>query len=39
MASVAGSDMLLGAGLLHGSRIWSYEQMLLDTEIAGSWRR
>jgi trimethylamine---corrinoid protein Co-methyltransferase len=35
MASVAGSDMLLGVGLLHGSRIWSYEQMILDTEIAG----
>ncbi len=34
MASVVYSDMLLGAGLLHGSRIWSYEQMLLDTEIA-----
>ena len=31
MASVVGSDMLLGAGLLHGSRIWSYEQMILDT--------
>jgi len=35
MASVAGSDMLLGAGLLHGSRIWSYEQLVLDTEIDG----
>ena len=35
MASVAGSDMLLGIGLLHGSRIWSYEQMILDAEIAG----
>ena len=35
MASVAGSDMLLGAGLLHGSRIWSFEQMILDTEIDG----
>jgi trimethylamine--corrinoid protein Co-methyltransferase len=35
MASVTGSDMLLGAGLLHGSRIWSYEQMILDTEIDG----
>ncbi len=33
MASVAMSDMLLGVGLLHGSRIWSYEQMLLDCEI------
>lgn len=27
------SDMLLGAGLLHGSRILSYEQMLMDCEI------
>jgi trimethylamine--corrinoid protein Co-methyltransferase len=27
------SDMLLGAGLLHGSRILSYEQLLLDCEI------
>ena len=35
MASVAGSDMLLGAGLLHGSRIWSFEQLVLDTEING----
>ena len=34
MATVVGSDMLLGAGLLYGSRIWSYEQMILDTEIA-----
>jgi hypothetical protein len=24
------SDMLLGVGLLHGSRIWSYAQMLMD---------
>jgi trimethylamine--corrinoid protein Co-methyltransferase len=27
------ADMLLGVGLLHGSRIWSYEQMLMDCEI------
>jgi trimethylamine--corrinoid protein Co-methyltransferase len=27
------SDMLLGAGLLHGSRIFSYEQLLMDCEI------
>lgn len=33
MASVVMSDMLLGAGLLHGSRIWSYAQMLMDCEI------
>jgi trimethylamine--corrinoid protein Co-methyltransferase len=33
MASVSMSDMLLGVGLLHGSRIWSYEQMLMDCEI------
>lgn len=33
MASAVMSDMLLGAGLLHGSRIWSYEQLLLDCEI------
>lgn len=33
MASVVMSDMLLGAGLLHGSRIFSFEQLLLDCEI------
>jgi trimethylamine--corrinoid protein Co-methyltransferase len=33
MASVVMSDMLLGVGLLHGSRLWSYEQMLMDCEI------
>lgn len=33
MASVVMSDMLLGVGFLHGSRIWSYAQMLLDCEI------
>jgi trimethylamine--corrinoid protein Co-methyltransferase len=33
MAVSTVSDMLLGAGLLHGSRIWSYEQMLMDCEI------
>lgn len=27
------SDMLLGAGLLHGSRILSFEQLLMDCEI------
>jgi trimethylamine--corrinoid protein Co-methyltransferase len=35
MASVVVSDMLLGAGLLHGSRIWSFEQLLMDCEIFG----
>lgn len=33
MASIVMSDMLLGVGLLHGSRIWSYTQMMLDCEI------
>jgi trimethylamine--corrinoid protein Co-methyltransferase len=33
MAVVVMSDMLLGVGLLHGSRIWSYAQMLMDCEI------
>jgi len=33
MACVVMSDMLLGAGLLHGSRIWSYAQLLMDCEI------
>ena len=33
MASISMSDMLLGVGLLHGSRIWSYAQMLMDCEI------
>jgi trimethylamine---corrinoid protein Co-methyltransferase len=35
MASLSMSDMLLGAGLLYGSRIWSFEQLLLDCEIFG----
>jgi trimethylamine---corrinoid protein Co-methyltransferase len=35
MASVVGSDMLLGAGLLNGSLIWSYEQLIMDCEIFG----
>jgi trimethylamine--corrinoid protein Co-methyltransferase len=33
MAALVMSDMLLGVGLLHGSRIWSYEQLLMDCEI------
>lgn len=33
MACIVMSDMLLGVGMLHGSRIWSYEQMLMDCEI------
>ncbi len=33
MAVSTGSDMLLGAGLLHGSRILSYEMLLMDCEI------
>jgi len=33
MAASTVSDMLLGAGLLHGSRIWSYEMVVMDSEI------
>lgn len=33
MACIVMSDMLLGVGFLHGSRIWSYSQMMLDCEI------
>lgn len=33
MAVSTKADMLLGAGLLHGSRIFSYEMLLLDCEI------
>ena len=33
MACISMADMLLGVGFLHGSRIWSYAQMLLDCEI------
>jgi len=35
MASVVMSDMLLGVGLLNGSTICSYEQMIMDCEIFG----
>ncbi len=33
MAVSTGADMLLGAGLLHGSRILSYAQLCMDCEI------
>jgi len=33
MATIAMSDMLLGTGFLHGSRIWSYAEMQMDCEI------
>lgn len=33
MASAVMSDMLLGVGLLKGSTIWSFEQMIMDCEI------
>src|SRR5512136_132588 len=33
MAVSTVSDMLLGVGLLHGSRIWSHEMLLMDSEI------
>ncbi|MFZ1040220.1 MAG: trimethylamine methyltransferase family protein [Anaerolineales bacterium] len=33
MASIAMSDMLLGVGFLHGSRVWSYSEMMMDCEI------
>jgi trimethylamine--corrinoid protein Co-methyltransferase len=33
MAGASMADMLLGAGFLHGSRIWSYAEMLMDCEI------
>jgi trimethylamine---corrinoid protein Co-methyltransferase len=33
MASIVMSDMLLGVGFLHGSRIWSYTEMMMDCEI------
>jgi trimethylamine---corrinoid protein Co-methyltransferase len=39
MACVAMSDLLLGVGFLHGSRIWSYAQMLMDCEIFEIVRR
>ena len=33
MSSIVMSDMLLGCGFLHGSRIWSYAEMMMDCEI------
>jgi trimethylamine--corrinoid protein Co-methyltransferase len=33
MASIAMSDMLSGIGFLHGSRIWSFAEMMMDCEI------
>lgn len=33
MAVSTGADMLLGAGLLHGSRIFAYDMLLMDVEI------
>ena len=33
MAASTMSDMLLGAGLLHGSRVFAYEQLVMDCEI------
>ena len=35
MASLTMSDMLLGVGLLNGSTVWSFAQMLMDCEIFG----
>jgi trimethylamine--corrinoid protein Co-methyltransferase len=33
MACISMSDMLLGVGFLHGSRIWSFAEMMMDCEI------
>ncbi len=33
MASISMADMLSGVGFLHGSRIWSYAEMMMDCEI------
>ena len=35
MSSAAMSDMLLGVGLLSGSTVWSFAQMIMDCEIFG----
>jgi trimethylamine--corrinoid protein Co-methyltransferase len=39
MASASGADMLLGCGLLQGSKILSYEQMVMDCEIYSMVRK
>jgi trimethylamine--corrinoid protein Co-methyltransferase len=33
MACISMCDMLLGVGFLHGSRIWSFAEMMMDCEI------
>jgi trimethylamine--corrinoid protein Co-methyltransferase len=38
MPVLTGSDLLQGAGMLYGSRIFSYEQLLLDCEIYSAMR-
>jgi trimethylamine--corrinoid protein Co-methyltransferase len=38
MPVFTGADLLQGAGMLYGSRIFSYEQLLLDCEIYGATR-
>jgi len=35
MSSAAMADMLLGVGLLNGSTVWSFAQMIMDCEIFG----
>jgi len=39
MPVLTGADLLQGAGMLYGSRIFSYEQLLLDCEIYSAMRR
>jgi len=38
MPVLTGADLLQGAGMLYGSRIFSYEQLLLDCEIYSAMR-
>jgi trimethylamine--corrinoid protein Co-methyltransferase len=33
MACITMADMLLGVGFLHGSRVWSFAEMMMDCEI------